>query len=262
MSNETSIPSRPALGSMLAGIFVRPRRTLQAVVEHAGRGWWAPLLIMLALTIIMVAVSGPITARMTREQIAKMQGGQGISGGDAGSDQFNQTVDFVTSPVFTIVLPAVSSALGLLIGWVIQAGFFYLAVTVLGGHTRFRTLWGIALWSAMPLALRTLIQTIYIAVTGNLVTNPGLSGLVRSASSDPLAALKTPPGQLALSTALGQIDVFVVWNLALLIIGIAAAARFSHRKAALIVLIFWLAGILLNTAIAVASVSLAGGSLG
>lgn len=261
MTNKVSI-SCPSFTSMLAGIFFRPRRTLQAVVEHAGRGWWVPLLIMLALTIAMVVVSGPITARMTREQIAKMQGGQGISGSDASSDQFNQTLDFVISPVFTIVLPAVSSSVGLLISWVIQAGFFYLAVTVLGGHTHFRTLWGIVLWSAMPLALRALVQTIYIAATSNLVTNPGLSGLVKPPSSDPLAAIKMPTSQLALSTALGQIDVFVVWNLVLLIIGIAAAARFSHRKAALIVLIFWLAGVLLNAAIAVAGASLAGGSLG
>ncbi len=260
--SESKPTFRPGLGGLLGGIFIRPRQTLGAIVESNGRGWWIPLLVMLVLTVTLVVLSGPIQAKEMREQIAKMQDSQSIPGQQGNPEQLEQTLSFATSPIFTIALPAASGAIGLGIGWLIQVGFLYLIATVLGGRTRFGALWGVVLWAAMPLAIRLLLQTGFVTLTGSTIKNPGLSGLVEQSAGDSLAALRAPAGQLALSAALGQLDLFVIWNLVLLIIGLKIATGFSARKAALIIIGFWLLGIGLNILIAVVGASLAAGSIG
>jgi len=263
MTTETTVTPRPGLGGLLVGIFIRPRRTLRAIAEHNGQGWWIPLLIMLALTVTVAAVSGPLQAKEMREQIAKMQDGQTRPGQQQGDpEQMEQTLNFATSPVFTVVFPAATGVIGLVIGWLIQAGLLYLSATVLGGRTRFGALWGITLWAAMPFAIRGLLQTSFITLSGSIIKNPGLSGLIERPNGDPLAALQIPTGQLALISALGQIDLFVIWNLVLLIIGLKVAAGFSARKAALIIIGFWLLGAGANILAAIAGASFAAGSMG
>lgn len=242
---------------MLIGMFIRPRRTLQAVAEHNGRGWWLPALIVLVLTVVVAAASGPITARQMREQLVQMQSTPGQPGGQADPEQVNQMLDYATSPIFTTVLPAAFDAVKLTIGWVAQVGLLYLITIVLGGRTRFGAMWGTALWAGLPFAVRSLLQTVYILLTNQVIRNPGLSGLVEIPSGG--AWVKLSAGQRMLITILGRIDLFAIWNLVLLAIGLAAAARFSGRKAALIVLSFWVLSTALAIAFDLAQASLAGG---
>lgn len=261
MSSEQPSLS-PGLGTLLLGIFIRPRRALQAVIERNGRVWWAPALILLAWVVVVAAISGPIAARATRDQILQMQSSNsGMRDGQTDPAQMEQTLGFITSPVFTIVLPAASGVVGLLIGWLAQAGLLYLSATVLGGRTRFGALWCVVLWTAMPFALRSILQAVFILLTGKVIQYQGLSGLVvpPAAADNPMAVLQLSVSQRVLVTVLGQVDLFVFWNLALLTIGVAIATHFSHRKAALIVLALWGLGILLNVLIAVGSASFTGG---
>jgi hypothetical protein len=263
MLSESPTLPRPQLKGLLGGIFMHPRRTLQAVAEYNGQGWWLPALILIVLVIAVAVASGPSKARIAREQITQMQSSQTVPGaGQVDPQQLEQTLNFATSPVFTTVLPAATGAIGLVIGWGVQAGLLYLAATVLGGRTRFGAMWGVTLWAAIPFAMRSLLQTGYILFTNQIVQNPGLSGLAQTTSSDPLAALKISTGQRALVAGLGQVDLFVIWNLILLIVGLAAATHFSHRKAGLIVLGFWVLSVALVVLFTVATGSLAGGIVG
>jgi hypothetical protein len=98
----------------------------------------------------------------------------------------------------------------------------------------------VVVWAWLPYGLRGLLQTLYILLSGQLIVNPGLSGLVRSEPSVGEAVLAPPSaGQTFLTTFLSRIDLFLVWNLILLVIGVAVTTHLSRRKAALVTLGVW-----------------------
>jgi hypothetical protein len=142
----------------------------------------------------------------------------------------------------------------------VWAGGLGLLSAMAGGKTSFRQLWPLVVWAGLPYALRGLLQSAYILATGQLIANPGLSGLARPESVAAGALAASPgPGQLALAAFLGQVDLFLVWKLALLAGGVVAAARLSRRKSVAITLALWLALSLLGLVPALVSGAMLGG---
>ncbi len=78
-----------------------------------------------------------------------------------------------------------------------------------------------------------------MAVSGRLITKPGLSYLV--ATGDQLK----DSANLAFYFLSG-VDIFLVWDLILVTIGVAAAARFSRRKAFGLAIGYWLLAVILG----------------
>lgn len=79
----------------------------------------------------------------------------------------------------------------------------------------------IVAWASLPLALRALIQIISMLVTKNLISNPGLSGF-------------SPAGDSGLMLFIGQIlkliDIYIVWQIILLILGVRTSTALSVSK--------------------------------
>jgi hypothetical protein len=158
------------------------------------------------------------------------------------------------NPLLITVLPALMQVVSVWVGWLLWAGGLSLLSTMTGGKSSFRPLWPLVVWAWLPFGLRGLLQSAYILATGTLIANPGLSGLVlaQETASDILAA-PPGPGLLALQSFLGRIDLFLIWNLALLGIGLAVASRLTRRKSLLVVLGLWLVLTLLGLAPAIIS---------
>jgi len=96
-------------------------------------------------------------------------------------------------------------------------------------------------WTWLPYVLRGLLKTAYILVSGELIVNPGLSGFVQGNHPTGETVLVPPSlGQTVLQALLGQVDLFLFWNLTLLVIGVMVVARLPRRKAALVTLGVWL----------------------
>jgi hypothetical protein len=112
---------------------------------------------------------------------------------------------------------------------------------VFGGRSTFGALFRMVVWTWWPYVLRGLLQTGYILGTGQLITNPGLSGFVsRAPSVEEMMAAPPSLGQLALSAFLAQIDLFLLWRLALMVVGVVVVMQLRRRKAIAIVLGIWL----------------------
>ena len=96
-------------------------------------------------------------------------------------------------------------------------------------------------WTWLPYVLRGLLQTVYILVSSQLIVNPGLSGLVQE--TRPVGEMVfTPPnlGQMLLVALLSKVDIFLFWNLILLVIGVRVVTRLPWRKAILATLGVWI----------------------
>lgn len=226
------------------GIIRQPRRTFENLRDRPHRAWlWMAALALLA-SLLPTLASAPISARLARE--AMQQNLEKLREQNPGmtAEQENQMLGFAANPLFTTVIPGVSAVVVTLLGWLIWSGAVHLLSTMMGGGETFGQIWRVVIWGQLPFVLRNLLQGTYITLSGQLITNPGLSGLVspqRSAEEAIQQFMSAPPstGQLVLQTILGKIDLFMIWNLVLLAIGVAVTARLSGRKATAIVILVW-----------------------
>jgi hypothetical protein len=239
--SEDSTTARQGLVRSLWGVIVRPRATLAYLSAHGARSWWLPALLVVVLTAAPLVVSAPITARQARDAILEAQEQMAEQRGQTLSDeQREQLVSVGASPLITTVFPTIGAIVGLLVGWLVWAGGLYLAGMALGGRSAFGTLFRTVVWTQVPFAVRGLVQTTYVLITGQVVANPGLSGFVgRDRSAQGMVAAPPALGQLALQSFLARVDLFTIWNLVLLVIGVRAVTQLSGRKSLLLTLLVW-----------------------
>ena len=240
LEESLTAPRRPGFLSTLAGVIARPRRTFEALREHDGRGWLLMALIALVFAVLPVIVSAPLSVEETRQAIQAQLDTQAQQNGALPASTQEQAMQFATNPVFTVVFPTVAGLVGLALTWLIWAGGLHLLGTILGGSSSFGQMLRMVVWSWLPYTLRGLLQTVYILATGTLIRYPGLSGLV--ADRRPAAEIIANPagmGQQILQNLMGRVDLYLFWNLGLLITGTIVTARISGRKGWLITLGVW-----------------------
>lgn len=239
--NEAVSQQKMGLLHLLWGIVARPRATFRYLNENGRRLWWLPALLAVILVILPIIVASPIQARQAREAVAEVQAQMSEMFSPEQQQQMERAQQIATSPLIVTVFPSITGVLGLVIGWLVWAGALYLVGMVAGGHASFGALFRMVVWAWIPYALRGFLQTLYILFTGQLIAHPGLSGLV--ADNRPVGEmLQAPPspGQLLASALLARIDLFLFWNLALLVVGTVVVTRLSARKATALVLGIWL----------------------
>ncbi len=261
-AEATQSVERRSFFSLAWGVIGRPRTTFEHLREHKSRGWLLLALLCMLLAVLVIAISAPISTRQAqeaiREQLAARSNLEEIP-----PEAQQQATQFTANPLFNTVLPGLWSAIGLWIGWLVWAGALHLMGTMVGGNNSFGQMFRAVVWSWLPLLLRSILQVIFIASTGEIIKNPGLSGLV-SLPQPALGEFVAPPGtgQLALQSFLAQIDLFQIWNLIVLIVVVIATARLSPRKAMVITLIVWILLTLVRMLPTLASGLVAGGLSG
>ncbi len=225
---------------LLWGIVARPRATFQRLNENGRRAWWLPALLAVIAVILPILVGSPISAQKAREAVASVQTQMGETLSPEQQQQMEQAQRIAASPLVITVFPSVMGVLGLVVGWLVWAGALYLVGMVAGGHASFSALFRMVVWTWIPYALRGFLQALYILLTGQLIAHPGLSGLVAGEQTVE-KVLTAPPtaGQMVASAFLARIDLFLFWNLALLVVGTMMVTRLSNRKAIALVLGIW-----------------------
>lgn len=238
---EAQIQPRRNFFALFWGMVRRPRWTFENSAIRTNRAWIFMALLTMVMLILPTIAAAPITAQQAREAVQLGMESQGENAPPISPEMEGQISQFATNPLLTVVFPSIFTLIGLWVGWLFWAGGLHLVSTMAGGNSHFGQMWRVVIWSWLPFAVRGLLQFGFILLTGETITNPGLSGLVadQRTVSELLAA---PPstGQLVLQSLLTRIDLFLIWNLFLLIFGVAISARVSGRKAALITLGIWI----------------------
>jgi hypothetical protein len=202
-------------------VLFRPRSTLGKIAAQPGSVWLAPLLILTLTTLVSVAVAGSI------KQAAVLSGGPTLPPDfqympPEMQEQYMQALQATSSPVFLYVFPAITSLGGVWFGWLLVTGLLHLVVTLLGGRGDTGLTLNIVAWSGLPFAVRDLVRTVFMLVTRQLLGSPGFSGFIPADVTGGLAYL----GQL-----LGLLDIYVLWNIILLVLGVLASTKLSKVKA-------------------------------
>jgi hypothetical protein len=133
-----------------------------------------------------------------------------------------QAWEATQKPVFIYVFPGLVAVGQIWLVWLIVGGLLHLFITMLGGRGSAATSMNIVAWSGLPFAVRDIVRIISMLSTGQMVATPGLSGFA-------------PGGESGISVFMGilltLIDIYIIWNTALLAIGSRAATKVSSGKA-------------------------------
>ena len=120
-------------------------------------------------------------------------------------------------PVFLYIMPMVSSLTGLWVGWLLLAALLHFGSTLLGGRGSMQSALNIVAWSSLPFAVRDILRVVFMLAAGHAIISPGLSGFTST------------PGLV--SQLLTRVDIFLIWQVVLLIIGFALTDGLARGKA-------------------------------
>lgn len=228
-------------------VLFHPRKAFGGIVALGRPSWLTPLLILSLTALLPVLVLGRI----------RQQGG--AFGPESLPPDFqyytpDQQAQFMTAlestrkPAFVYILPGVGALATVWIGWLVTGAVLHLSSTILGGRTTSADVLNFAGWAGLPFAVRWLVRAGFIAAAGRGLTGPGLSGFIGTDAAGALSFLRQ---------VLATVDIYLIWHLVLLGIGLAALGGLSRRKVILAVALTEIVAILLQAIPAAVSASLA-----
>jgi Yip1 domain len=203
-------------------VLIAPNETFASIARQPD--WVVPLVIILVVSLAAglifaqrVDFGAPIREAMEQNK-------------NVTPDQADRAVRIGTAmaKVFTYASPVLS-----LVSLLIIASVLLLAFRLFGGEGDFRQAFSVVLYSWMPGIIKSVIVIAIVAARN--VSASDLATLLRSN----LAFLVTMKDHPMLFVLLSSLDVFTVWLLALLIIGLAYVSKFSKSKSAAIVISLW-----------------------
>ena len=158
-------------------------------------------------------------------------------------NNYMQAQQATQGPAFMYIIPMVGSLTGLWLGWLVLAGLLHLGSTLFGGRGSMQGALNVVAFSSLPFALRDLLRVVYMLASSHAITSPGLSGFAASAG--------------LVSQLLRYMDIFLIWNIILLVIGFSISDGLTRGKAFVSVLI-----VMTIVLLAQAGIGLIGSSLG
>lgn len=222
----------------LAALWDRPAWAFGEIVRRP-RTWWFPITLIVISLAALSWVSAPAQVALANEQAAEvLQRLASSMNAEQAAALQQQGTQMMT--VRRFMLSAVGlGGLGLFLGLVIRAGFLHLSGLALGAKSAWETMFAVAAWAATPLLWRNLLHGVLTLLGRGAVSHAGLSFLV--ASGDWLADGRNP-----LYALLGQVDLFVLWHLVLLWIGVSVATGMRRRTVGVLVVVWWLLSLAVN----------------
>ena len=145
-------------------------------------------------------------------------------------EQFNEQMESVSPQVF-VVTGFLGASLGLIITWLLQAGYLTLVSALTGDGFRFGNWFCLATWTAIP----SLFSIMGMAIT--ILLNP--SGQIGQMELDPLLLgnLGLQFGDSPINNVIGPISLTYLWTLGLLVYGYHSWVQGNWLRSAGIVLL-------------------------
>ncbi len=219
--------TRP-LWQLFFGIIDRPVATFQAVVAQARWFIWAaPLIFFIVCLAVFLILQTPYSIELARQQAESQLASLPADQAEAARAGMETTL----SLPFMLASGLGFGTMAMVAVILAQATFLYFTALVSGGETSFGAMFRMSVWSRMPMAIGALTQAGFMAVAGRMIQYPGLSFLV--SSGDLLQDARNP-----LFVLLSGLDLFWLWHLILVVLGVAVAARFGRGKALLLTLLY------------------------
>ncbi len=266
-------PARRNALAVLVGLVVRPRATFAYLREHGGASWVWPLLLALALTLTARLIAVPIERAEAQAALEAIQAQFEEQSGGNGNDivTFGRPVGGpgfsvgpggpvgAASPILDYGLPV----LGVLGQWLLAGLLLLCLAWLLGGRPRAGAMLRMSAWALLvPVLTRAIVMIAVMLGTGR-VPVAGLSRLptseapvistidseqlpeVSDSSGGGQVVMMGPGGTMGgagigsmyltflRGSFMSALDLYTLWALALLLIGVAVTAKLGWIKSTL-----------------------------
>ena len=201
-------------------LFLRPTRTLKTIVERDHPVWLTPLLILSLLAIVLVLVGAPIRAEQA-QQVGELPPDFQYWGPQQ-QEEYLAAQGNKANPIFIYLFPALGSLIGIWLSWFLLGSILHLALTLSGSRGSSGQAVNLVGWAGLPIALRYIVQAIAILASRRLVQSSGVSGFI-SAEAEGITAF--------LRILLGFVDIYWIWQVVLLMIGVLPLTGLTRGKA-------------------------------
>ena len=221
----------------LPGIFLRPAKTLRAILADDKANWLLPMLLLSLMLILNVVLSGPAQRNAIQSGLNMPPEFQYWSPEEQDSYMMAQASK--SSPTFIYAYPILGGIATWWVIWLLTASILHLMITLGGSRSPNVKSSNLVGWAMLPFALGLLIKAITVAASGRLL------------APAPLAALLPEDAtgiQLFARSVLGNVDAYWFWHAILLLLGAKPLSKLATGKAlaamiAVIVLMLLLQGV-------------------
>lgn len=205
----------------MIAILLRPSEAFSPMASDRHSSWLTPMLVLSISSILVAIVLGYLKTQSALNNVVELPPDWEFWSPEM-QESFLQAQQTSQGPVINYVLPAIGALFSLWLGWVVFAGIMRLVSTLLGGRGSLQSALNVVGWANTPFILRDLLRILFMLFAGRQIVSPGLSGFAQ-------------PGFLY--QALSRIDLFLVWNIALLAIGFSVADGLPKGKALIGILV-------------------------
>ncbi len=226
------MPPKMSLWDLFWSMVDRPGAALANVVAYPRWRWLLPVGVMMAAVAASLALTAPLLTIQARQLLAEQMARLPAEQASLLAPQLEQ---MQTTPV-VVGSAAVSSAIGLLLGWLFQAVALYFGILIAGGELEFKRVLAAVPWLSLPFALEMVLQAVFAATQGYLVVNQGLSYLVS-------VGKPTEDMRNLLYVLLAQLTLFRLWHWILAYALLRRAARLAGGTAASLTLVYAALGV-------------------
>ena len=202
--------------SRVRDILFHPRQEFREMTSESRATWITPMLVLSITAILVVVVAGYLRSRAAlMGEIPLPRDWQYWT--PEMQNNYMQAQQATQGPVFMYIIPLLSSLAGLWFGWLLLAALLHFGSTLVGGRGSMQSALNIVAWASLPFAVRDLLRIVFMLAAGHAINSPGLSGFSTNAGF--------------VSHLLIRADIFLIWNVILLVIGFAIADGLSRGKA-------------------------------
>lgn len=225
-------------------VFVAPSKTFTDILRKST--WWLPFVLMVIMTLAGAVV---VDKQVGFDRVAENQIHQNPKQEDAMNNLtpeqraqrlHGMSVGYRYSSYASFVFILIFVAIAAVLYW---ASFNF----GLGAHTTFGQMFAVLMYASLPRLLTGLLSILTLLFGGNAdaydMRNPVGTNL----------AYYMPDAAPWLKAFLSFFDVIGLWVLVLLVIGTAIVAKVPRSKAAVVVVGWWVFGLLVSVGIAVAT---------
>jgi hypothetical protein len=200
----------------LRDIFLRPCQAFQEISAEARATWLTPMLVLTLTAVLVVVVAGYLKTRAAMMGEVQLPPDWQYWTPEMQAN-YMQAQAATQGPVFMYVIPLVGSLTALWLGWLLFAGLLHFGSTLVGGRGSIQGALNIVAWASLPFAIRDILRMIFMLAAGHPIVSPSLSGFSSSTGF--------------VSQLLARADIFLIWNVILLVLGFAIAEGLSRGKA-------------------------------
>lgn len=216
---------------------LRPKSTFEKILNDSLANWATPIIILMAATLLQVILAGKLSEDVTASgQINLPPSFQYYT--PEQQAQLEKAMSVSNGPVFTYVFPFILSISKIWVGWLLVGAGLHLLRTLMGGRGTSRSIMNMAAWAGLPFAVREIVRASYMLLSQDLIRYPGLSGF---------APMEVGTFNLFIAELLKQVDLYWVWHVALLFLGVRLYKDLAPVKAIVSVFIIQVIALGLQT---------------